>query len=33
VQQDIIDILMRNTRLPQSARGDLNGQLSRSTWA
>ncbi|NNE51423.1 MAG: hydantoinase B/oxoprolinase family protein [Sulfitobacter sp.] len=27
VQQDIIDILMRNTRLPQSAQGDLNGQL------
>ena len=27
VQQDIIDILMRNTRLPQSAMGDLNGQL------
>lgn len=26
--QDIIDILMRNTRLPQSAQGDLNGQLS-----
>ncbi|MDB4224640.1 hydantoinase B/oxoprolinase family protein [Granulosicoccus sp.] len=25
--QDIVDILMRNTRLPQSARGDLNGQL------
>ncbi len=28
LQQDIIDILMRNTRLPQSAMGDLNGQLS-----
>lgn len=28
MQQDIIDILMRNTRLPQSAMGDLNGQLS-----
>lgn len=28
VQQDIIDIMMRNTRLPQSAMGDLNGQLS-----
>jgi len=27
VQTDIIDILMRNTRLPQSAEGDLNGQL------
>ncbi|MFT7311074.1 MAG: N-methylhydantoinase B [Paracoccaceae bacterium] len=27
VQTDIIDILMRNTRLPQSAMGDLNGQL------
>lgn len=27
MQTDIIDILMRNTRLPQSARGDLNGQL------
>lgn len=27
VNQDIIDILMRNTRLPVSARGDLNGQL------
>ncbi len=27
VQQDIIDILLRNTRLPQSALGDLNGQL------
>lgn len=27
VQQDVIDILMRNTRLPQSAQGDLNGQL------
>ena len=27
VQQDIIDILMRNTRLPLSAQGDLNGQL------
>lgn len=28
VNQDIIDILLRNTRLPASARGDLNGQLS-----
>jgi N-methylhydantoinase B len=27
IQQDIIDILLRNTRLPQSAKGDLNGQL------
>ncbi len=27
IQQDIIDILLRNTRLPQSAMGDLNGQL------
>jgi N-methylhydantoinase B len=27
VQTDIIDILLRNTRLPQSAQGDLNGQL------
>ena len=27
LNQDIIDILMRNTRLPQSAMGDLNGQL------
>ncbi|MEM9341819.1 MAG: hydantoinase B/oxoprolinase family protein [Pseudomonadota bacterium] len=27
VNQDIIDIVMRNTRLPQSAMGDLNGQL------
>ena len=27
VNQDIIDILMRNTRLPQSAMGDINGQL------
>lgn len=27
VNQDIIDILLRNTRLPQSAQGDLNGQL------
>ena len=26
-QQDIIDILLRNTRLPHSAMGDLNGQL------
>ncbi len=27
MQQDIVDILLRNTRLPQSAMGDLNGQL------
>lgn len=27
LQQDIFDILLRNTRLPQSARGDLNGQI------
>ncbi len=27
IQQDVIDIIMRNTRLPQSAMGDLNGQL------
>lgn len=27
INQDIIDILMRNTRLPVSAKGDLNGQL------
>jgi len=27
VEQDIVDILMRNTRLPQSAMGDLDGQL------
>jgi len=27
VNQDIIDILLRNTRLPQSAQGDLNGQM------
>lgn len=27
MNQDIIDILMRNTRLPKSAMGDLNGQL------
>ena len=26
-QDDIVDILMRNTRLPLSAAGDLNGQL------
>ncbi|MEM9394307.1 MAG: hydantoinase B/oxoprolinase family protein [Pseudomonadota bacterium] len=27
LQQDILDIILRNTRLPASARGDLNGQL------
>ncbi|MEX0280001.1 MAG: hydantoinase B/oxoprolinase family protein [Arenibacterium sp.] len=27
VNTDIIDIVLRNTRLPQSAEGDLNGQL------
>jgi len=27
IQDDIVDIVLRNTRLPQSARGDLNGQL------
>ena len=27
INSDIVDILMRNTRLPQSAQGDLNGQL------
>lgn len=27
VNQDIIDILLRNTRMPQSAMGDLNGQM------
>ena len=27
INQDIIDILLRNTRLPQSAMGDLNGQM------
>ncbi|MFV0384432.1 hydantoinase B/oxoprolinase family protein [Paracoccus sp. (in: a-proteobacteria)] len=27
VQTDVIDIIMRNTRMPQSATGDLNGQL------
>lgn len=28
LQQDIVDILLRNTRLPQSAQGDLNGQIN-----
>jgi len=28
LQLDIVDILLRNTRLPASAQGDLNGQLS-----
>ena len=27
VNRDIIDIVLRNTRLPQSCQGDLNGQL------
>ncbi|MFP4327705.1 MAG: hydantoinase B/oxoprolinase family protein [Paracoccaceae bacterium] len=27
LETDVLDILMRNTRLPQSAEGDLNGQL------
>lgn len=27
INQDIVDILIRNTRLPQSSQGDLNGQL------
>ena len=27
INQDIIDILLRNTRLPQSTHGGLNGQL------
>ena len=27
MQSDVLDIIMRNTRLPQSAMGDLNGQL------
>jgi len=27
LNQDIVDIVLRNTRLPQSAMGDLNGQL------
>ncbi len=30
LQQDIVDILLRNTRLPQSAMGDLNGQIERA---
>ncbi|TCT11570.1 N-methylhydantoinase B [Tepidamorphus gemmatus] len=28
LQSDILDIILRNTRLPQSAEGDVNGQLS-----
>ncbi len=28
VVTDVVDILMRNTRMPQSAMGDLNGQLN-----
>ncbi|MBC6408577.1 MAG: hydantoinase B/oxoprolinase family protein [Rhodobacteraceae bacterium] len=27
INRDIIDVILRNTRLPQSAMGDLNGQL------
>jgi N-methylhydantoinase B len=27
MQSDVLDIILRNTRLPQSAMGDLNGQL------
>jgi N-methylhydantoinase B len=28
LQQDVVDIILRNTRLPTSAQGDLNGQLN-----
>jgi N-methylhydantoinase B len=28
LQQDVVDIILRNTRLPASASGDLNGQLN-----
>jgi len=28
LQHDIVDIMLRNTRLPQSAQGDLNGQIN-----
>lgn len=28
LQQDVVDIIMRNTRLPASAEGDLNGQIN-----
>ena len=28
LQQDVVDILLRNTRLPASAQGDLNGQIN-----
>ncbi|MCG6122318.1 MAG: hydantoinase B/oxoprolinase family protein [Microvirga sp.] len=28
LQQDIVDIVLRNTRLPQSALGDFNGQMN-----
>ncbi|MFV0492679.1 MAG: hydantoinase B/oxoprolinase family protein [Pseudorhodobacter sp.] len=28
LQQDVVDIILRNTRLPLSAQGDLNGQLN-----
>ncbi|MBK5927717.1 hydantoinase B/oxoprolinase family protein [Rhodobaculum claviforme] len=27
LQQDVVDIVLRNTRLPASAQGDLNGQM------
>jgi len=32
IQQDIIDILGANSRVPQSNWGDLNGSSMRSTW-
>lgn len=28
LQQDVVDIILRNTRLPASAEGDLNGQIN-----
>jgi len=28
LQQDVVDILMRNSRMPVSAQGDLNGQIN-----
>ncbi|MCB1405117.1 MAG: hydantoinase B/oxoprolinase family protein [Rhodobacteraceae bacterium] len=28
LQQDVVDIVLRNTRLPASAQGDLNGQIN-----
>lgn len=28
LQQDVVDIILRNTRLPASAQGDLNGQIN-----